>query len=98
MDSELENIVLKALAPDIKNRYKNAEEFLSAIEQRGKQEDTLIDDQIQRALALGKQYGSVSEAIKLLESIILQQPAAKQTLLKSKYGELITNWKKGVMM
>lgn len=98
LDSELEGIVLKALAPDIKNRYKDADEFLSAIENRGKQKDASIEEEIQRALALGKQYGSVPEAIKLLEHIFSQQPIDKQNILRARYGETIENWKKGVMM
>ena len=98
LDGELESIVLKALSPDIKKRYSNADEFLSALEDYDKHEELLIDSEIQRALALGKQYGSVSEAITILESVIARQSVDKQIALKSRYGELINNWKKGVMM
>lgn len=98
LDGEIDEIVLRALSPDIKRRYKDASELLQAIESYGATKNILIDEDIQRALILGKQYNTLQEAIRLLEGTILKQEKAKQALLKTRYEETLNNWKKGIIM
>lgn len=98
LQDEINDIVLKALEPDIKKRYKNAQEFYAAIDQYQKQKFQLPEDTIKKALDLGRQYKSLSEAIKLLENSITQYPKEKQKNLKEKYKQTLDNWKKGVIM
>lgn len=98
LDQELEEIVLKALAPEIKKRYKDADEFLNALENYEKNKKVLNDEEIKEALGLGKQYNTLPQAVNLLESLILKQPKEKQEILKAKYNETLNNWKKGIVM
>jgi serine/threonine-protein kinase len=98
LQDEINDIVLKALEPDIKKRYKNAQEFYAEIEQYQKLKLHLPEDAVSRALDLGKQYRSLNDAIKLLESAIAQCPKEKQKQLKEKYKQTLDNWKKGEVM
>jgi hypothetical protein len=58
----------------------------------------LADEDIKKALELGRQYGFLGEAVKLMEAAINKYPKQKQEELRAKYKQVITNWKKGVMM
>lgn len=98
LQDEIDSIVLKALEPDINKRYKNAQEFYCAIDQYQKQKLQLPMDALKEALEKGKQYGSLREAIQLLENAIAQSPKEKQQYLKEKYKQTLSNWKKGVIM
>lgn len=98
LNDEIDDIVLKALEPDIKKRYQNAQEFCAAIDRYQNQKLQLSEDRINRALELGKQYNSLVEAINLLETVIIQTPQEKQNYLKEKYKQTLDNWKKGVIM
>ena len=98
LDSDIDQIVLKALEPDIKNRFATAKEFYDAIEKYELQKIKLPEEDIQKALQLGKQYSKLEEAIKLLEDAIAKQPKERRGLLKNKYAETLSNWKKGVVM
>lgn len=98
LDSEIDNIVLKALEPDMRNRYKTAREFYSAIETYEEKKFRIPDENIKKALQLGKQYNSLKEAIKLLEDAIAQQPKERRQKLLKEYDETLKNWRKGVIM
>jgi serine/threonine-protein kinase len=98
LDKDIDKIILKALEPDIKNRYQNAEEFLRVIEEYQHDRETSLDANIQRALNLGTQYSTLKEAIALLEEIISKQPESKKQRLEEKYKQVIKNWKKGMIM
>ncbi len=98
LDGELDNIVLQALSPDIKKRYKNASDFLVAIKHYETSKHISLDEDVQRALNLGKQYSTLQDAIKLFEETIAKQSIARQELLKAKYATLLQNWKKGIIM
>jgi len=98
LDDEMDEIILKALEPDIKNRFATAKEFYNAIEEYEIQKIKIPDEDIQKALQLGKQYTTLDEAIKLLEEAIVRQPKERQSLLKEKYAETLNNWRKGVVM
>ena len=98
LDSEIDKIILKALEPDIKNRFSTAREFYNAIDQYELQKFKLPNENIQKALQLGKQYVKLNDAIKLLEESIAQHPKDHQKHLKEKYAETLNNWKKGVIM
>jgi len=98
LDDEIDAIVLKALAPDIKNRYKDAIEFLKAIEGYQYKKFMLPEENIRKALELGKQYSNLKQAAELLENAIKQYPKEKQHELKQKYKAILSNWKKGVAM
>ena len=98
LDGELDEIILKALEPDMKNRFSTAREFYNAIEQYELQKIKVPNVNIQKALQLGKQYTKLNDAIKLLEESIAQHPKDHQKHLKGKYAETLNNWKKGVIM
>jgi len=98
LDAEIDEIVLKSLEVDIKKRYENAEEFHNAIKRYQLQKFKLPNENIKKALEMGKQYISLGQAIKLLESAITQHPKSKQPQLKEKYKETLSNWRKGVVM
>ena len=98
LDKALDAIVLKALEPDPKKRYKNAEEFLKAIESYQAGQDDALEEEIETALNLGRQYTTLSEAVKRLEKIIAEQPSNKQKALREKYSNIISNWKRGMIM
>lgn len=98
LDSEIDEIILKALEPDIKNRFATAKELCDAIEKYELQKIRIPDEDIQKALQLGKQYTKLADAIKLMEDSIARQPRERQNLLKEKYAEILNNWKKGVVM
>jgi len=98
LDNGIDEIILKALAPDIKNRFANAQEFYDSIIQYELQKIKIPDQNIEKALVMGKQYSKLKEAIKLLEDSISQQPKDRQKILKAKYSETLRNWKKGVVM
>ena len=98
LDTEIDEIILKSLEVDIKKRYKDAEEFYNVINQYQLQRLKLPDENIKKALEMGKQYTTLGEAIRLLESAIAQHPKNKQRHLKEKYKETLDNWRKGVVM
>ncbi len=98
LQGELNDIVLKSLEPDIRNRYKNAREFYVAIDEYQKKRFQPQEDSINKALSLGKQYKTLSEAIKLLETAITQYPKDKQNNIREKYKQILDNWRKGVIM
>jgi len=98
LDNGIDEIILKALAPDIKNRFATAQEFNDSIIQYELQKIKIPDQNIEKAIVMGKQYSKLKEAIKLLEDSISQQPKDRQKILKAKYSETLKNWKKGVVM
>ena len=98
IEHEIDNIVLKALAPDMRKRYANASEFCTAIEQYETKILQILDDNIKKALQLGKQYATLSKAIELLEDSITKQPRERHKKMLKQYTETINNWKKGVVM
>ena len=70
----IDEIVLKALEPDPKKRYGNAGVFLEAIEQYTIPQVSACDDDIEKALEMGKQYSTLKKAIVALESAIEKYP------------------------
>jgi serine/threonine-protein kinase len=98
LDDEISDIVLKALDPEIKKRYQDAEKFLNAIDQYQQKRNSLSDENVKKALKMGKQYVNLKIAIDLLEKAIAQCPGDKQRELKEKYNKTLDNWKKGVVM
>ena len=98
LDKKIDNILLKALDPDPKKRYGDAGEFLKSLNSYLVGKDSVLEDGIQKALSLGRQYATIGEAIKLLESIIAEQPVDKQKQLKEKYSNILHSWKKGMIM
>lgn len=98
LDNTIDKIVLKALEPDIKNRYQNAEEFLKIIEEYQQEREASLDTEIQKALRLGTQYSTLKEAITLLEAAILKQPEHKRQYIEEKYKQTLKNWKRGMIM
>ena len=98
IEREIDNIVLKALEPDMRKRYANAGEFCTAIEQYETKIFQILDDDIKKALKLGKQYATLSRAIELLENSIGKQPRERKQKMLKQYAETIGNWKKGVIM
>lgn len=98
LDKRIDGILLKALEPDPKKRYANADEFLTALETYEAELDNDLEDKIESILNLGRQYATIGEAIKLLESIIAEQPSHKQKKLREKYAQVLNNWKRGMIM
>ena len=98
LDSDLDAVILKALEPDMNKRYETAEKFHHAIDQYYIKRIKMPNENIQKALQMGKQYSKLREAIALLEDAIDQHPKDNQDYLKEKYEETLRNWKKGVVM
>lgn len=98
LDDEINDIVLKALEPNIKKRYQDAESFLNAIDQYQLKKFRLPGENVKKALELGKQYTNLKIAIDLLENAITQYPKEKQRELKEKYKRTLDNWKRGIVM
>jgi serine/threonine-protein kinase len=98
LDKTIDKIILKALEPDIKNRYQNADEFLKAIEEYQQEVESSLETQIQKALKLGTQYSTLKEAIALLEEIISKQSEGKKQYLEEKYRQVLKNWRRGMIM
>jgi serine/threonine-protein kinase len=98
IDKAIDSILLKALDPDPKKRYCDADAFLKVIDSYWSSKDSAIEEEIQAALNLGRQYTTLPQAIKFLEDIIAKQPVEKQNLLKGKYARVLNNWKKGMIM
>ncbi|GEM_PF-1459381 len=98
LDDKIDEIILKALATDMKKRYPTAAEFYNAIDQYQVKKFKTPDKNIQKAIQMGKQYSKLREAIALLENSIAQQPKERQHYLMGKYTETLNNWKKGIIM
>lgn len=83
IDEELEKIILKAIAPDPRKRYKTAEEFLKdlrAYRQRG----NVIADEIERCVAEARSAlgcASPKEAAKGLSLMLKQYPKEEKAYL-----------------
>jgi len=98
LDNDIDRIILKALEPDIKNRYQNADEFLKVIEEYQQGREVSLDSDIQKALDLGTQYSTLRKAVVLLEEVISKQPESKRRHLEEKYKQVLKNWKRGMIM
>jgi len=98
LDKHIDNIVLKALDPNLKNRYGNAEEFQKALDSYQSHQDQVVEDAIQEALSLGRQYNTLESAIQLLEKTISEQVGDRQAKLKDHYSNILNNWKKGMVL
>jgi len=98
LNKALDPVVLRALEPDTKKRYRNAGEFLDAIENYAKEKERILDVQIQQALRLGVQYATLKEAVAILEEIIAKQSEEKKRVLMEKYSKVLKSWKQGVIM
>lgn len=97
LDKEIDAIVLKALAVNMNDRYQDASEFLEAILTYEKKNLDGFNDAISQAMALGKQYATLSKAVLILEDVIAKHPAKKNELM-AKHGTVLSSWKKGIMM
>ncbi len=98
LDNAIDNIVLKSLEPDIKNRYQDAAEFLKVIEEYQYGREAFYEEEVQKALKLGTQYSTLKEAVKLLEDIISRQPPNKRRYLEERYKQTLNNWRRGMIM
>ena len=98
LDNEINDIVLRALEPNIKKRYQDAGAFLNAIDQYQFKKFRLPDENVKKALEMGKQYVNLKIAIDLLENAITEYPKEKQRELKEKYKSTLDNWKRGIIM
>jgi len=104
---EIDKIVLKALNPHDKCRYKDAGEMLEALakyEQRTQEDDILkqldpkLIENINKAFELGRQYATLQEAIRILETTIIMAPLEMRKELKNKYGVFLEKWERGIII
>lgn len=98
LDKALDPIVLRALEPDIKKRYKTATEFLSTVENYIVEKEKTLNAEIKRALRLGTQYATLKDAISLLEGLINKQPEDTKKTITEKYAKVLKSWKQGMIM
>jgi serine/threonine-protein kinase len=98
LDKALDPIVLRALEPDIKKRYKTAMEFLNTIERYILEKEKVLNLEIQRALRLGTQYATLKDAISVLDSLISKQSEEAKKKLTEKYTKVLKSWKQGMIM
>lgn len=98
LDKAIDEIVLKALAVNMSERYQNADEFLQAIIAYESDKGHALKKDIDKALNLGRQYATLSEAVATLEGVIAKQSPEMQAQLREDYREVLSGWKKGIMM
>lgn len=98
LDKDIDAIVLKALAVNMQDRYQNCEEFLEAIKTYEEQFSSNLLEDINQAMHFGKQYATLSKAIEILERVISKQPSHKKAEMLAKYKDVLSGWKKGIMM
>ena len=100
-----DEVCLKALQPNLKERFESASEFLSALESLDnspsgfrKPLDTLENERTavmkaRKAMQMGKQYTELSAAVQLLEEALREAPS-----LTEEYAEILVKWKSGVVL
>jgi serine/threonine-protein kinase len=105
IDKRYDDVCLNALQPDVRKRFQSASDFLSALETLDKDsiasQKTLDSDnrtraaskKAQKAMEMGGQYAELSAAIQLLEEALQEAPS-----LTRQYGEVLAQWKSGVVL
>jgi len=105
IDKRYDDVCLNALQPDVRKRFQSASDFLSALETLDKdsiesQKPLDSDDRTraaskkaQKAMEMGRQYAELSAAIQLLEEALQEAPS-----LTRQYGEVLAQWKSGVVL
>jgi eukaryotic-like serine/threonine-protein kinase len=101
----IDAVCLKALQPDLRNRFPSAIEFLVALQSGGQgsevvnkiatskefSESTLR--KVSEAVQLSTQYAELPRAIHLMEEALSENEG-----LRSKYGLILEKWKSGVVL
>jgi serine/threonine-protein kinase len=101
----LDEVCLRALQPDLRNRFPSAVEFLAALESGSKtpempnqtsaskeaRESAL--QKVSEAVSLSSQYAELPRAILLMEEALSEFEG-----LRSKYGPILDKWKSGVIL
>jgi hypothetical protein len=102
----LDEVCLRALQPDLRNRFPSAIEFLASLEAAKnnpmdvqKQASHLVGSnesalqKAREAVDLGGQYAELPRAIELMERAF-----ALHESLRDKYGSILDKWKSGVIL
>jgi len=103
VQSWLDEVCLRALQPDLRNRFASAVEFLTALQSGSPEtsnktsgskeirESTLR--KVSEAINLSAQYAELPRAIHLMEEALSENKE-----LRSKYGPVLEKWKSGVVL
>lgn len=98
IEPELDSIVLKSLANDTENRYKDAGGFLRELEAFASMESPAFHRRMEKILALGRQYRDLSEAIAAMQGVSRGLPDSDKQVFEDRYGIILDSWKKGVIL
>jgi serine/threonine protein kinase len=101
----LDEVCLRALQPDLRNRFPSAVEFQASLEAannnpsvqnqapRSVETNESALQKVKEAVDLGGQYAELPRAIELME-----QAFALDEGLRNKYGPILDKWKSGVIL
>lgn len=98
LDPGLDVIVMKALENDAGKRYKDAGEFLHALERFAPLAADPLKKKIDEALLLGRQYRDLPQAIEAMENVLREVSAQERQDLMNRYGTILESWKKGIIL
>ena len=97
--ADIDEVILKALAFEVKNRYQTAMELGGAL--RNACRNSIVNNKqkkeaeilLREALEMGKQFSNLPAAILKIESAF-----AKDASLIPQYNKLVDRWRKGILM
>jgi len=101
----LDDVCMKALQPDLRNRFPSAIEFLAALQSgsRSPEPPSKVSpskeiresalQKISEAIKLSAQYAELPKAIRLMEEAI-----SENNELRIRYGPMLEKWKSGVVL
>jgi len=92
----LNEVCLRALQPDLRNRFPSAVEFLAAFQTGSDGSDMPKGSavlKVSEAVSLSAQYAELPTAIRLLEEALSEDEG-----LRCKYGPILEKWKSGVVL
>jgi len=101
----LDDVCMRALQPDLRNRFPSAVEFLAALQSDGHSSEVVnriatskeVSEstlrKVSEAVQLSAQYAELPRAIRLMEEALSENEG-----LRSKYKPILEKWKSGVVL
>jgi len=98
LDPAIDDLVMKALENDADQRYRDAGEFLRALEKHAPSTQEPLKKKIAEALVLGRQYRDLPQAIEAMENVLREVSSQERQELMNRYGQILESWKKGIIL